>query len=165
MLLAAGERIDFFRIGDDYGGQNNLLLSPELWRKRIKPALKSMADIAKKHKTYYYQHSCGSIRPLIPDFIEMGIDVLDPIQVTARDMNPTELKKEFGCKLCFSGGVDEQNLLRTGSTDDVRNYVKIFLDIMAPGGGFFIGPTHNFQIDIPTSNIIAMYKTARGWYY
>jgi len=165
MLLAAGERIDFFRIGDDYGGQNNLLLSPELWRKRVKPALRSMADIAKKHRAYYYQHSCGSIRPLIPDFIEMGLDVLDPIQVAAKDMNPAELKKEFGCKLCFSGGVDEQNLLRTGSTDDVRNYVKKLLDIMAPGGGFFIGPTHNFQVDISTSNIVAMYEAARDWYY
>lgn len=80
-------------------------------------------------------------------------------------MNPAELKKEFGCKICFSGGVDEQNLLRTGSTDDVHNYVKRLLDIMAPGGGFFIGPTHNFQIDIPTSNIVAMYKTARDWNY
>jgi uroporphyrinogen decarboxylase len=165
MLSEAGGGINFFRIGDDYGGQDNMMLSPELWRKRIKPALKKMADLAKRHGAYYYHHSCGSVRPIIPDFIEIGLDVLDPIQVTAKGMNPAELKKEFGNSLCFSGGADEQHLLRVGSADDVRKGVKELLDIMAPGGGFFIGSTHNFQTDIPTENILAMYKTAREWAY
>lgn len=165
MLSEADGGIDFFRIGDDYGGQDNMLLNPETWRKRIKPALKKMADLAKKHGAYYYQHSCGSIRPIIPDFIEIGVDVLDPIQVTANGMDPAELKKEFGDSICFSGGLDEQNLLRIGSVDDVRKGVKKLLDIMALGGGFFIGPTHNFQADIPNQNILAMYKAAHEWSY
>ncbi|MCX5637996.1 MAG: uroporphyrinogen-III decarboxylase, partial [Planctomycetota bacterium] len=160
---AAGGRIDFFRIGDDFGTQNSLVMSPRMFRDIIKPALKAMADTAKKYGAYYYHHSCGAVRELIPDLIETGVDVLDPIQVQAAGMVPTELKAEFGQKICFSGGVDEQRLLPNGSPEDVRKGVFQLLEDMARGGGFFIGPTHNFQADIPTANILAMYDAARQW--
>jgi uroporphyrinogen decarboxylase len=91
------------------------------------------------------------------------VDVLDPVQVKATGMVPSELKAEFGDRLCFSGGVDEQELLPTGTPQDVRQAVFKLLDDMAVGGGFFLGPTHNFQADIPTENIIAMYKAAKEW--
>ena len=165
MLAAAGGRIDFFRIGDDFGTQTGLLIGPDLWRANLQPPLKAMADLAKRHGALYYHHSCGAIRDLLDDLIETGVDVIDPVQVGATGMVPAELKAAFGDRICFSGGVDEQNLLPNGSPDDVRAGVFSLLDAMAPGGGFFIGPTHNFQDDIPTQNILAMYHAARDWPY
>jgi uroporphyrinogen decarboxylase len=159
--LPGGRGIDFFRIGDDFGTQQSLVMSPAMWREFIAPGLKAMADAAKRHGAHYYQHSCGAVRELIPDFIDIGVDVLDPVQVTAAGMVPSELKNEFGDRLCFSGGVDEMHLLREGSPGDVRRAVRELLDTMAPGGGFFLGPTHNFQVDIPTENIAAMYEEGR----
>ena len=165
MLGAAGDRIDFFRIGDDYGTQNGLLIAPEMWRRRIRPALRAMARVAAGHGAYYYHHSCGGIRELIGELIDVGVDVLDPVQVKAAGMAPAELKAEFGQRVCFSGGVDEQDLLPRGTPADVRQGVFRLLDDMARGGGFFLGPTHNFQNDIPTENIVAMYDAAREWDY
>ena len=156
--LPDGRGIDFFRIGDDFGTQQSLVMSPAMWREFIAPGLKAMADTARQHGAHYYQHSCGAVRALIPDFIDIGVEVLDPVQVTAAGMVPAELKTEFGDRLCFSGGVDEMHLLREGTADDVRRAVVELLDAMAPGGGFFLGPTHNFQVDIPTENIVAMYE-------
>lgn len=163
MLDSANGRIDFFRIGDDFGTQRNLLMSPDQWQTSIQPGLKAMADVAKQHEAYYYHHSCGAVRKLIPGLIETGVDVLDPIQVKAAEMVPAELKSEFGDKLTFSGGVDEQDLLPNGTTDQVAQGVNDLLDDMACDGGFFVGPTHNFQDDIPTDNIIAMYDAAKKW--
>lgn len=161
MLEAAVGRIDFFRIGDDFGTQRGLLFSPGLWRNFIQPAFLPLKAIAQKHGAYLYLHSCGSIRQLIPDLIETGVDILDPLQVKAQNMDPADLKREFGNRICFSGGVDEQELLPRGTTEEVKSGVRRLLDVMAPGGGFFIGPTHNFQADIPTANIVAMYEAAR----
>ncbi len=165
MLSAGDERIDFFRIGDDYGSQQNLIIGPRQWRKCVQPALKILKTIAAKHNAFYYHHSCGAIRKLIPDLIETGIDVLDPLQVSAAGMVPAELKAEFGDRLVFSGGVDENELLSKGSPEDVRAGVIRLLNEMARDGGFFVGPTHNFQDDIPTANIAAMYQAAREWSY
>ena len=165
MLSAGGDRIDFFRIGDDYGSQQNLIIGPRQWRQCVQPALNALKTIAAKHNAFYYHHSCGAIRTLIPDLIEAGVDVLDPVQVSATGMVPAELKAEFGDRLVFSGGVDENELLSKGSPEDVRAGVFRLLDDMAHGGGFFIGPTHNLQDDIPTASIVAMYQAAREWLY
>jgi len=163
MMQAGGGRIDFFRIGDDYGTQRGLLLSPAMYRQHFQSSLRTMSEVARRHGAFYYHHACGAVRQLIPDLIETGVDVLDPIQVKAAGMDPAELKAEFGDRLCFSGGVDEQELLPHGTPEDVRRGVHALCDAMAPGGGFFIGPTHNFQDDIPTENIVALYEAAREW--
>jgi uroporphyrinogen decarboxylase len=163
MFEAAEGRIDFFRLGDDFGTQRGLLVGPDLWRARIGPALKTMADTAKTYGAYYYHHSCGAVRELIPDLIAIGVDVLDPLQVKAAGMDPAALKRDFGEQICFSGGVDQQELLPRGTPGDVRAGVHRLLDAMARDGGFFIGPTHNFQDDIPTANILALYDAARDW--
>ena len=113
MLTVANGRIDFFRTGDDYGTQRGLLMSRQQWRNHVQSGLAAISDVAKRHGTYHYHHSCGGIRELIDDFIETGIDVIDPVQVKAKGMIPRELKAEFGDKMCFSGGVDEQELLPT----------------------------------------------------
>lgn len=161
MLAGAGGRIDFFRTGDDYGTQNGLLISTEAYRRLIQPGIRAMSDVAKRHGAYHYHHSCGGIRELIPDLIATGIDVLDPVQVKAAGMVPAELKAEFGEQICFSGGVDEQELLPRGKPEEVRQAVRSLLEVMSPGGGFFLGPTHNLQVDIPTENILAMYQAGR----
>lgn len=157
-------KIDFYRIGDDYGGQQGLLFGPEQYRKFLKPRNAELGSIAKGYGAHFYQHSCGSVRDLIPDMIESGVEVLDPIQVLATGMDPVGLKKDFGKVLCFSGGVDEQQLLPNGTAEEVREGVFRLLDAMAPGGGFFLGPTHNFQEDIPTDNILALYKAGEEYF-
>ena len=161
----AGDRLDFYRMGDDFGTQRGLLFGVAQYRERVMPFLKRMAAPAKRHGARYYHHSCGAIRPLIPSLIETGVDVLDPLQVKAADMDPRALKAEFGGRLCFSGGVDEQELLPRGTPEDVRRGVRALCRVMAPGGGFFVGPTHNFQSDIPTANIVALYEAARECRY
>ena len=158
----AGDRLDFYRIGEDYGTQRGLLFGLPQWKEFIRPNLLAMSGIAKEHGSLYYQHTCGSVRELIPDLIDAGVDVLDPLQVGAEGMVSCELKAEFGGRICFSGGVDEQDLLPRGSPEDVARGVGELIDVMAPGGGFFLGPTHNFQADIPTQNIVAMYDAARA---
>ncbi|AQT68678.1 methylcobalamin:coenzyme M methyltransferase [Anaerohalosphaera lusitana] len=163
MLEAGGGRIDLFRIGDDFGTQRGLLMSPVQWRKALRPGLKAMCELAENHHAHIYMHSCGAVRDLIPDLLELGVEVLDPLQVTAHGMVPAELKEAYGDKLCFSGGVDEQHLLREGDERAVCESVVELLDDMAKGGGFFIGPTHNFEADIPVGNILAMYRAAGDW--
>ena len=158
-------RIDFFRIGEDYGTQRGLLFSPEHYREFLAPHNMEMVKLAKSHGAFFYQHSCGGIRDLIPDLIQIGVDVLDPVQVLAAGMEPEGLKRDFGKDLCFSGGVDEQELLPKGTPQEVGLAVESLLNVMAPGGGFIIGPTHNFQEDIPTENIEALYAAAGRWRY
>jgi uroporphyrinogen decarboxylase len=163
MMKSAENKIDFFRLGDDFGTQQGLLMGVDQWKEFFQPALRLMADKAKEFSAKYYHHSCGAIRELIPSFIETGVDVLDPVQVKATGMVPAELKKEFGDKICFSGGVDEQDLLPHGTEKEVKEAVWRLLDEMYGNGGFILGPTHNFQDDIPTKNIVAMYDAALNW--
>jgi uroporphyrinogen decarboxylase len=161
LFNAANGKIDFFRIGDDFGTQQGLLLDIETWKTFFQPAFKKMAETARRYGAHYYQHSCGAIRDLIPSFIEAGVGVIDPLQVKATGMIPSELKSEFGHLVTFSGGIDEQELLPDGSPDQVRAEVIKMIEIMGSGGGYFLGPTHNFQDDIPTENILAMYEAGR----
>ena len=162
MVTSAG-RLDFFRIGDDFGTQRGLLLSPAQWRETFGPALKAVADTAKAAgATYYYHHSCGGIRPLIGDLIDIGVDVLDPIQVRAEGMEPAALKRDFGDRLCFSGGVDEQQILPHGTPEEVKAETLRLCEVLGADGGYFLGPTHNFQEDIPTENIVAVYEAQGG---
>ena len=164
MVVATNGGLDFFRIGDDFGTQRGLLMSNAQWQAALRPALKAIVDTAKQcGARYYYHHSCGAVRELIPELIEIGADVLDPLQTRAKGMDPRILKSDFGAKICFSGGIDQQEILRCGTPDEVRKAVHEICDIMAPGGGYFVGPTHNFQADIPTENIVAMYEAAQQW--
>jgi len=163
MFSSAKGKITFLRLGDDYGTQQGLLFDPETWKRIFMPSLKAMADTAKKYGAHYYQHSCGAIRDLIPALIETGVEVIDPVQVKACGMDPFMLKKDFGHLVTFSGGIDEQDLLPNGTPEVVTLEVRRMIDIMAPGGGYFLGPTHNFQDDCPTENMLAMYDAARSY--
>jgi len=158
---AAGDRIDIFMMGDDMGTQEGLLVSPRIFRHFIKPCLAEHVKLAKQYGLKVMLHCCGAIRRLIPDFIEMGIDILNPIQVRARDMNPSDLKRDFGDRLSFHGSIDIQWTLPRGTPEDVRAEVKERVQTLGKGGGFIICSTHNIQGDTPLQNILAMYDEAK----
>ncbi|HAL62544.1 MAG TPA: hypothetical protein DCP08_09090 [Chloroflexi bacterium] len=156
----AGDLIDIFRIADDLGTQNSLLISPRMIERFFAPRLKRFTDLAKEHDIKVLLHSDGSIRQIIPRLIELGVDILDPIQPEAKDMNPAEIKREFGDRLCLQGGISVQDVLSKGMVQDVKEEVKRRIDQLAPGGGYILSPGHPvLQVDVPVENIAAMYET------
>ena len=160
-VFKAGEGlIDIFMMGDDFGTQNGLLISPEMFREFFAPKLKEFADQAKSYGLKVMLHSCGSIRKLIPDLIDIGVDILNPIQTNAAGMIPEKLKQDFGDRICFHGGVDIQKILPYGTTDDVEKEVKELIRVLGENGGYILAPTHNIQTDTPIENVLTMYQTA-----
>jgi uroporphyrinogen decarboxylase len=151
--------IDWLWTGDDVGGQKSMMMSPMCWREKIRPYMEPIFQAGKAHKLWVAYHSCGSIRPIIPDLIEMGLDVLNPIQSNCPGMNPLELKREFGGKLTFMGGVDTQELLPHGSADQVRKEIELLVQSMtADGGGYILAASHTVPPETPLENIFAMYE-------
>ncbi|MBD3254205.1 MAG: methyltransferase [Candidatus Lokiarchaeota archaeon] len=162
-----GDVVDIINFGDDLGENNGPMLSPRTYRNLIKPAHAELCDYIKKHSSMkIFFHSCGSILPLIPDLIEIGVDILNPVQINARDMDPKTLKEEFGDELTFwGGGVDTRNILPRGSPEKVKKHVKNLLEIFAPGGGYVWNPIHNILADVPPQNIVAMLDAVRQYEY
>jgi uroporphyrinogen decarboxylase len=156
MLTAAQGQIDILRTADDLGTQGGLLLSPEMFRTFIKPRLKKLVDMTHSHGVKFMFHSCGAIRPLIDELIEIGIDVLDPLQAAAAGMDPQVLKEAFGDRVCLHGGICTQHLLPQGTPDQVRNEVRHRVEILGRHGGYILAPCHVLQTDVPTANILAM---------
>lgn len=145
---------------DDLGAQNGLLVSKKMMDEIIFPPMSRVLKAIKKKMPWVkiFFHCCGSIRPLLPDFIEMGIDILNPVQYVAKDMDLAVLKKEFGKELTFwGGGVDTQNVLSSGTPQEVEDEVKRNIDILAPGGGFVFVPVHNVLADVSPENFWAMW--------
>lgn len=163
-LKPIGEYITAVSFNDDIGTQKGPLISPEIYRKLIKPRQKKFYAKIKEcaPNAKLVLHSCGSVYKFIPDFIEIGIDALNPIQLTAKDMSDTErLKKEFGDKLTFwGGGCDTQEILPNGTVSDIREEVKRRIQDLAPGGGFVFTPVHNIQPDVSPENICTLYDAA-----
>ena len=157
-LKATKGKIDILWIGDDYGTQNGLLMSPATWRKLFFPKLKMMCDLGHKYKARVMLHSCGSTRLMWPQFIEAGVDIYDTVQPEAKDMNPEELKAEFGDRICFHGTMSTQKTLPFGTPDDVKAEVRHRIKTVGKNGGFILAPAHNIQPDTPVENIIAMYE-------
>lgn len=150
--------IDIFFMGDDYGTQTGLFLSPKMFRELFKPRLERLFKLAKKYGLLVQLHSCGSIREIIPDLIEIGLDGLDPIQVRATNMSVENIKREFGDKICLHGSIDTQRTLPFGTPVDVKMEVLHRLKTTAQGGGFVLAPSQVFLPEIPTENIITMYE-------
>ena len=155
---AAQGKMDIFFLGDDYGMQKGLIMSLEMWRKFIKPHLARLFDLAKSFDLKVMLHSCGSIVDIIPDLIDIGLDVLDPVQVRAESMDAEFLGREFGKDLVFHGSIDTQQTLPNGTPADVAAEVKSRMDTF--GNGFICAPSQVFLPDIPVENIIALYETA-----
>lgn len=151
--------VDMIWTGDDVGAQNAMILSPKMWRRFFKPRMAhfiaELKAINPQVKVAY--HSDGVIYPIIPDLIEIGLDVLNPIQPAS--MDPARLKQEYGDKLCFWGTIDEQYTLPFGSTEDVRSEVRARLKSIGRQGGLILGPTHHVQLDTPMENFWAMVNT------
>jgi uroporphyrinogen decarboxylase len=159
-IFKAGEGlIDIFMMGDDFGTQKGLLVSPEMFRKFFAPKLKEFAAQAKTYSLKVMLHSCGSVRELIPDIIEIGVDILNPIQTSAKGMIPEELKEEFGDRICFHGGIDVQHTLPFGTTEDVEQEVKDRIRVLGKDGGYILASTHNIQPDTPIENVLKMYES------
>ena len=160
-FFAAGRgKIHITQVTDDYGSQHDLMISVECYRKWFKPLQKKFTDLAHSAGALVMHHDDGAIRRIIPDFIELGVDILNPIQHVCPGMEMPGLKRDFGAKLCFHGGVDNQDVLPHGSVEDVRREVRDCMSQLGAGGGYILAPCHNIQPVTPTENIIAMYETA-----
>jgi uroporphyrinogen decarboxylase len=161
MFDTMGDIIDVVVTADDFAGQQSMLISPTSYRKLAKPRHKELFDfIHKRSNAKIFFHSCGSIRAVIPDLIEIGCDILNPVQVSAKGMDSAELKREFGKDITFwGGGVDTQRVLGEGTPMQVREDVKRRLDDLMPGGGFIFSAVHNIQGNVPAENLIAMWET------
>ena len=162
VLQEAGDLIDIIVLEDDLGHQNTTMISPSMYRELIKPYHRELVSFIKQKAsgdTKIMLHSCGSVYKLIPDLIEVGIDILNPIQTTAANMDTAKLKKEFGSDLVFwGGGADIQNVLPFGTSSEVEYEVKKHIDDLAPGGGFVFAATHNIQPITPPKNIMKMWE-------
>lgn len=154
--------IDLVGSGDDYGTQNGLLLSADMIAEFFMPSLRRHYDLGRKHGAFAYHHCCGAIFDMIPLFIEAGLNVLNPIQTSARGMDPIRLKREFGSALAFHGAIDIQQTLVTGSPADVRAEVRSRIDTLGPAG-YILCPSHTLQPDTPVENVVAMYEEAREY--
>jgi uroporphyrinogen decarboxylase len=158
VFQAAGDLIDLFMMGDDFGTQQGPMMDPELWRRLFRPGFKAYIDLAHRHGIPVMHHTCGSVVDLIPDFIACGLDVLQSLQPSARGMDLGELKRRFGRDLCFHGSVDIQQTLPRGTPEDVRREVAARMAAGKPGGGFIIGTAHSLQPDVPLPNILALFE-------
>lgn len=154
---------DILWAGDDFGTQHGMIMDPYLWRKVFKPRIKWMFEEFRKVNPdiKLAWHSCGSIPEIIPDFIEIGLDILNPIQPGARGMEPDILKKEYGKDLVFFGGIDIQDLLPHSTPEKIKNEIKKICGILGKGGGYILAPAHNIQPDTPVENILAIYEAVK----
>jgi uroporphyrinogen decarboxylase len=164
LLEEVGADVDVLMASDDLGLQGGLMVSPEAYRELIKP----------RHKRYFqlmhelspakvFFHTCGSVVDILDDLVEIGVDVLHPVQVSAAGMEPAQLKKKWGEKLAFWGAIDTQHVLPYGSVDDVKAEVERRTEVFGQGGGYVLGAVHNIQPDVPIDNVLAMYRHAREY--
>jgi len=160
MLNAAEGKIDILRIADDLGTQQGLFISPAMFRAFLKPRIQRLVDMAHHHGLKVMFHSCGAVRPLVEDLIEIGVDILDPLQAAAKGMDPRELKDAYGNRICLHGGICTQHLLPHGTPAEVRAEVRRRLEIFGAGGGYILAPCHVLQTDVPTENVLAMAEAA-----
>jgi uroporphyrinogen decarboxylase len=154
--------VDVIMYGDDLAFQNAPMVDLKRYRRFIKPLHKALFDIIKtRSRAKLLYHCCGAARSMIGDFIDLGVNALNPVQVSSAGMNTAELKAEFGSQICFWGAIDTQHVLPVGSPQDVREEVRRRIQDLAPGGGYVLASVHNIQEDVPAENILAMVDAAR----
>jgi len=160
VCAAVGDIADVARFGDDLGTDQGPFMSPKTYRQLFKPRHKLLTDYVKQHSNMHtFLHSCGSIYKLLPDLIEAGFEIINPVQTIARDMEPMRLKQEFGKDLTFwGGGADTRFTLNRGTPKQVKDNVRANIEALAPGGGFVFNTVHNILPDVPPANIIAMFE-------
>jgi uroporphyrinogen decarboxylase len=159
-LKAVGDAVDILYLADDYGMQTGPLISPELFRRIFKPRMARLIRFLRERSPARIAfHSCGSIYALIPDFIDVGVEILNPVQVSAADMDTARLRREFGHRLAFWGAVDSQHVLPHGTPAEVR--AEVGRRIRDLGAGFIPYSVHNIQAEVPPENILAMMTAIR----
>jgi uroporphyrinogen decarboxylase len=168
-LEELGDVVDIVVEADDYGTQESQLVPPETFRELFKPRYREVIGLIKKklnekkpegERGWVFFHSCGNVRPILPDFIEIGIDILNPVHLNATGMDPIPLKRDFGKDITFwGGGVETQHILPHESPEVVREDVKRNLEVLMPDGGFVFNTVHNIQAEVPPENIMAMWET------
>ncbi len=166
-----GDLVDIVVETDDYGTQQSQLISYETYKKLIDPRLRELVGFIKDklaavkpagQRGYVFLHSCGNVRPFIDDFIDMGVDILNPVHITAEGMSPVELKADYGEAITFwGGGIDTQVTLPSGTPAQVRDDVKRNIEALAPDGGYVFNTVHNIQAEVPPANIMAMWEAMR----
>jgi uroporphyrinogen decarboxylase len=161
-LDLVGPYLQIIKLGDDLGGQHGPLMSPQTYRDVIKPYHQELFNFIKARTgARIFLHTCGSVYRLLPELIDAGVEVLNPIQVSAKDMDTRRLKAEFGDRLSFMGAIDTQRVLPFGTETEVQQEVERRIAHLGPGGGYILAPVHNVQADVPPENLIAMYRHAR----
>jgi uroporphyrinogen-III decarboxylase len=158
---AVGDKVDVvFLTGTDFGAQNGPFISPKTYRDLYQPFHKEINRWVHKNTTWKtFIHSCGSVYKLIPDFIESGFDILNPVQTSAAEMNPDRLKNEFGRDIVFwGGGIDTQKTLPFGTPDEIRQQVKARMQVFGQDGGFVFNSIHNIQAGVPQENLLALFE-------
>ena len=161
VLEAADGRVDIAWTWDDVGTQGGPMISPRMWEKLVKPHHVRLNQALKQYGAKIMYHSCGSIRPFIDGFVDMGVEILNPLQPRAEGMDLKWIKATYGNRLSFHGGMDIQHTLPHGTVEDVAAEVCERIEVLGAGGGYILAPAHAFQADTPPENIVAMYDTAR----
>ena len=157
----AGRLIDITQVTDDFGSQQGLLISPEIFRSFYREPMRRAIDLAKSRGLFVFHHDDGDIRALLPELADMGIDILNPIQWRCGGWDLSALKRDFGGRICFHGGVDNQKTLPFGSPEEVRREAKMLMDTLGSDRtGYILCPCHNIQPNTPVENIIALYEVA-----
>ncbi len=162
-LDEVGEYLHVVCVGDDIAMQAGPLFSPGIYHRLVQPRQKALYDfIRSKTKAKLWYHSCGSVVEYLPDIINNGIDILNPIQISANGMTPTFLKENYGDQLTFwGGGIDSQGVYSHGSPEEVRGQVNELMSAFKPGGGYVFNTVHNTQADVPAENIVALWEAAK----
>jgi uroporphyrinogen decarboxylase len=155
------EEAGFYWCGDDFSTQRGLMISPDMWRRFLKTSYSKIFSLIKSFGLKVWFHSCGTFRPVMPDLVDMGMDVWETVQAHLEGNDPADLKREFGRHITFFGAVNCQKTLSFGSPADVRREVRERIRILGKNGGYICGPDHSIQKNMPAENLFALYDEAR----
>jgi uroporphyrinogen decarboxylase len=163
-VMEAGEgMIDILCTGDDFGAQAGPLISPQMWDEYLEQGFRDYISLGHSYGARVMHHTCGSVYDLLSRMIDSGLDILQSIQPEAAKMDPVDLKRDFGTRIAFQGGISIQNVLPHGRPEEIRRHVRALFAAMAPGGGYIAGTSHNIQVDTPVANIEALYEAFREY--
>ena len=159
LIAACGDDLPILVAADDFATQRGLMISPEQWRRYLKPLYARLFAVGKQRGKFVWFHSCGDITPVLPDLIEIGMDVWETVQLHTLPLSPAELKREYGRDVCFFGGVNTQRL-PFATPEQVREEVGRCIENLGEGGGYICGPDHHIKPDVPGENAVALFETA-----
>ena len=161
-LAACGDALDILYLADDFAGQQDMLLSPELWRRYLKPRYAALFALGRKYGKKVWFHSCGNILRVLPDLIEIGVDVWETVQLHTLPVTPQALKNEYGRDITFFGGLNTQKLPFMSAADASDESLRV-IEALGQGGGFIFGPDHHIKPDVSAENTITLFNTARNF--